>query len=161
MLAEYRIEAGNSGIQYRSFRLEEAADEWRLGGYQADFDAGKKWAGTNYGEKFRGILAKRGESTVINGVDNSGKKPKAVLEVVEKLGDPAELAGHIKDYPEWNSYRIVAKGFVFRQFINGKLMSIVRDLDLDSRRKNGLLGLQLHGGKPMKVQFRNIRLKNL
>ena len=58
---DYQILSGNSGIQYRSFKREPAADRWRIGGYQADLDFPKGWAGTNYGEDFRGILAKRGE----------------------------------------------------------------------------------------------------
>jgi len=32
----YRIFAGNSGIQYRSFKLPGKNDGWRIGGYQAD-----------------------------------------------------------------------------------------------------------------------------
>ena len=154
---QFRIEAHNSGVQYRSFRLEDAADEWRLGGYQADFDAAKKWAGTNYGEKFRGILAKRGENAVITGTEKKGKKTIAIREV-SALDNAEELAAAIKDYPKWNHYRIVAKGYVFKQFINGKLMSQVKDMDKENRRKNGLIGLQLHAGDPMKVQFKDIQL---
>src|SRR5690606_29272133 len=35
------------------------------------------------------------------------------------------------------------------------------DEDTSDRRAKGLLALQLHQGPPMKVQFRNIRLKKL
>jgi type 1 glutamine amidotransferase len=40
-------------------------------------------------------------------------------------------------------------------------MSDVTDDDTAQRRATGILALQLHAGPPMKVQFRNIRLKQL
>ena len=121
------------------------------GGYQADFDAAKGWAGTLYGEKFRGVLAKRGEKATLKG----GKRN------VSSIGDAKELASHIVDAPEWNTYRIVAKGFVFKQYINDKLMAEFHDEDEKNRRDKGIIALQLHTGPPMTVQIRNIRLKNL
>src|SRR6185295_13713504 len=53
----------NSGIQYRSKVLDPAG--WVVGGYQADFEAGKMYSGILYEEKGRGILAQRGQKTVI------------------------------------------------------------------------------------------------
>ena len=37
---DYKIVGGNSGIQYRSFKLKNGADQWRIGGYQGDIDSG-------------------------------------------------------------------------------------------------------------------------
>lgn len=147
---EYKIIGGNSGIQYRSFELP--GQQWVIGGYQADFEAGDTWSGLNYGEQFRGILAKRGEKAVINEDGNPV--------VSGSLGDPKELQAKIKK-EDWNEYHIVAKGHTFQQFINGTLMSELVDEDTDTRRRSGLLALQLHAGPPMKVQFRNILLKRL
>lgn len=147
---EYRIFGGNSGVQIRSFAL---AKPHAVGGYQADIDAAGDWAGTNYGEQFRGVLAKRGQKATI-GEDG---KPT----VTGSLGDPAELAKVIKKGDEWNSYRIVAKGNRITCEINGMLMSDIVDEDTDTRRRAGLLALQLHAGPPMKVQFRNLQLKRL
>jgi len=48
----------------------------------------------------------------------------------------------------------------FSQRINGVLMSELIDKDKIAR-VSGLLALQLHTGQPMKVQFRNIRVKHL
>ena len=53
----FRIVGGNSGVQYRSKDL----GNWVVGGYQADFDAGGRFAGILYDEKGRGILAPRGK----------------------------------------------------------------------------------------------------
>lgn len=46
-------------------------------------------------------------------------------------------------------------------YINGTLTASVTDDDREMRRRGGLLALQLHAGPPMKVQFRNIKLKRL
>ncbi|QDT12046.1 3-keto-disaccharide hydrolase [Planctomycetes bacterium K23_9] len=158
LMFDFRIEGHNSGVQYRSFRLEGAADEWRIGGYQADMDAAKQWAGTLYGEKFRGILAKRGERAVL-GEGPAPKKKGALARKVESLGDPEELGKKINDYPEWNTFKVVAKGYHFQHFINGTLMIDCTDNDKENRRNKGLIALQLHQGPPMKVQFKNIKIK--
>ena len=81
----YRIVGGNSGIQYRSKDL----GNWVAGGYQADFEAGKMFSGILYEEKGRGILAKRGEKTVV-GTDG---KPQ----VVASLGNSDEIQAAIKN----------------------------------------------------------------
>lgn len=160
---EYRITGHNSGIQYRSFKLPGEHDGWRLGGYQADFDAKKQWAGTNYGEKFRGILAKRGEKATLTGTKLEKRKNGATREVVERevesLGDPDELVKRVKDAPEWNEMHIIAKGHHLIQKINGVTMSEVIDNDAKNRRASGLIGVQLHQGPPMTVQVRNVRVK--
>ena len=160
---EFRIQAHNSGVQFRSFPLPNATDRWRLGGYQADIDAANNWSGTLFGEKFRTILAKRGESSTVTGAQMSKtKKPKLVARRKSKPLDDAEnLVDAIKPYPEWNRYRIVANGNQFDLYINEKLMSKCTDDDEQNRRAAGLFGLQLHAGPPMKVQFKNLELKTL
>ncbi len=40
-------------------------------------------------------------------------------------------------------------------------MSIVIDDDVSNRPMQGLIGVQVHVGGPMKVEYRNWRLKNL
>ena len=145
---EYKIVGGNSGIQYRSFEVPD--NKWVIGGYQADFEAGDTYSGINYGERFRGILAGRGEKTVI-GTDH---KPK----VVEKIGDTKEIQTKIKK-EDWNTYHVTAKGFTFTHKINDVTTSICTDEDTEQRRAKGVLALQLHAGPPMKVQFRNIKIK--
>ncbi|MDQ3330358.1 MAG: DUF1080 domain-containing protein [Planctomycetota bacterium] len=147
---EYKIVNGNSGIQYRSKQMTD--DKWVIGGYQGDFEAGDTFSGINYDEKGRGILAQRGQKTVIK---ENGKP-----EVVEQIGDTKELQSHIKK-EDWNEYHITAKDFTFTHAINGHVTSIVVDEDTSDREAKGLLALQLHAGPSMTVQFRNIRLKDL
>jgi len=150
---EYRIIGGNSGIQYRSFEVKN--NKWVVGGYQADFEAGNRYSGILYGEKFRGILADRGQETVLTRVDNRFAK-----KVVGSVGDSDEIQTHIKK-EDWNEYHVIAKGFLFTHKINGVVTSKCTDADAKQRRESGILALQLHAGPPMKVQFRNIQLKSL
>jgi hypothetical protein len=44
--------------------------------------------------------------------------------------------------------------------MNGKLMAAAID-EAKERRRNGEIGMQVHVGPPMKVEYRNIRLKLL
>lgn len=150
---EYKIVGGNSGIQYRSFEVPN--EKWVIGGYQADIDSGDTYSGINYGERFRGILANRGQKTVVK----KGADGKVQVDVVGSVGDTKEIQSKIKK-DDWNSYRITAKGYTFEHRINGVLTSVCTDEHPD-RRATGLLALQLHAGPPMKVQFRNLKLKQL
>ena len=145
---EYKLRNHNSGIQVRSFELPNK--KWGIGGYQADIAEAARFDGILYGEHYRGILAMRGKKTVI-GKDH---KPKEVGE----LGDPAELLKAVKK-GEWNEYHIIAKGNKLSHSVNGVTMIECTDEDVEQRRADGLIAFQLHAGPPMKVQFRNIQLK--
>ena len=161
---DYRIEGHNSGFMLRAFPLPDSADRWRLGGYQADFDVKNQWSGTFFGEKYRGLLAKRGERASLVGTETIKNKKRTRVVAkreVTKLDGAAKLVEGIKSYPEWNKYRVIAKGNNFKLFINDKLMSECTDKDEANRRMTGLLGLQLHSGPVMKVQFKNIELTEM
>ena len=151
---DYKIIGGNSGIQYRSFKAD-GPDEWRIGGYQADFEAGDTFSGICYGERFRGILSLRGKKTILT-VGDDGKLKKEV----EDFAKDADIAKAIKK-EDWNNYRIVARNFNLTHYINGVKTTQVIDRDRKTRRAEGLLALQLHAGPPMNVQFKNIRIKEL
>jgi hypothetical protein len=142
----------NSGVQYRSREEPKKVGRWVVGGYQADMDGQNEYTGILYDERGRGILAMRGQKTVI-GADH---RPK----LVEQFADPKELAKVIKNH-QWNEYHIIARGNHLVQKINGRLMIDVTDNDAKVRKLEGIVALQIHVGEPMKVQFRNIRLKQL
>ena len=151
LLVDYKIEGGNSGIQIRSFPLEGSADQWRVGGYQSDIDATGKFTGIIYGEQFRGILCPLGKKAEM-GDDHKSK-------VTGEVGDPAAIKAGVTE--GWNTFRIVAQGHTIKQFINGNQTAELVDNDTEMRRRGGLLALQLHAGPPMKVSFKNIKLKRL
>jgi hypothetical protein len=149
---EFKIIGGNSGVQYRSKVLD--AGEWIVGGYQADFDAAHVWTGSLYEEKGRGVLTKRGLKTRIPEAEGKAK--------VEQLGvtTPAEeiLASINKE--GWNQLTIIVKGNHLRHILNGKLTVDVTDEQTSKSSSSGVIALQLHAGPPMKVESRNITLRN-
>jgi hypothetical protein len=143
---EYRIVGGNSGIQFRSREVPE----WDTDGYQADIEAGQQWTGALFQHR-RGGVAMRGEKVVI---DEDGKK------TVTPIGDPVELQKHVHA-DDWNRYYIVAKGPEVILKINDVVMSHAIDRDRKLACRQGVIALQMHPGPPMKVQFRNLRIKIL
>lgn len=148
---EYRVSAeGNSGINYRS--IDVPGVKWAMQGYQDDIDGQDQWSGQNYEERGRTFLAYRGQSVVMK----PGKPP----ELVREIGDRAELQKKVLK-EDWNQVHIIAKGNLLQHYTNGVLMAEVRDEDPEKRRMNGLIGVQVHVGPPMKIEFRNIRLKHL
>jgi type 1 glutamine amidotransferase len=74
--------------------------------------------------------------------------------------DTSEHLGSLIKKRDWNEYDIVAKGNHISQKINGHLMCELTDED-SVARKDGIIALQLHAGEPMRVEFRNVRLKLL
>jgi hypothetical protein len=143
----YRIIGGNSGIQIRS----RQRPDWDIEGYQADLEAGPTYSGALYEVYGRVLMAKRGEQAVF---DEDGKRH------VTSLGDPAELQKHIKPN-DWNDYHITARGDEITLAINGVVMSKTIDRQKGKAAKKRIIALQVHPGPPMKVQFKNIRLKEL
>jgi len=162
--AEFKIsEGGNSGINYRSEMVEEVP--FALKGYQADIDGKNNYTGQNYEERKRTTLAYRGQETKItpqpDGVETREYVERNAwkgLTIEKEIGDRAELGALIKS-GEWNSIHIVAKGNVLQHFVNGQLMSEVHDEDPKNRMDSGYLGVQVHVGPPMTVQYKDVMLK--
>ncbi len=152
---QYRLtgaDSGNSGIQYRSIERPDVA-KWVMQGYQADIDAQQRFTGQIYEERGRGFLALRGQFTYIG----DGKKPGSVA----SLGDNTELKTFIKS-EDWNELHIIARGNTLIQVLNGHVMSQLIDDDKSGRKLDGLIGIQLHRTTgPMKIESRNIRIKEL
>ena len=147
--ALYRISPeGNSGIQYRSEELGNI--KYGMKGYQADIDGDNRYTGQNYEERGRGFLAMRGQKAVLK----EGQKP----EIIGTVGNSDSLKSVIK-VGDWNEIHIIANGNNIKHYINGVLMSETTDEDLKNRKMTGLIGLQVHVMKKMKVEYRKIFLK--
>ena len=167
--ADFRItETGNSGIQYRSEKVEDVPNALR--GYQADIDGRNNYTGQNYEERGRTTLAYQGERAIVNTQPNADQEGSlranvknnawTVREVTGSLGSQDSLRSLMKSN-DWNTCHIIAKGNRLQHFINGVLISDVTDDDTVNRKLSGMLGVQVHVGPPMKVEYRDIRLKEL
>ncbi len=166
---EFRItENGNSGINYRSEQLDSIP--YALRGYQADIDGKNRYTGQNYEERKRTTLAYRGQKVIVSAQKNPNE-PESLranvknnawqnTEVVDSLGNSDALQAKIKR-EDWNECHLIIKGNKLQHYINGTLMSDVTDNDTVNRKSSGWLGVQVHVGPPMKVEYRNIRLKKL
>jgi hypothetical protein len=62
---------------------------------------------------------------------------------------------------DWNQFQVIARGNTLIHILNGHVTAVFVDDDQANRSMKGLIGVQLHVGPPMKVEFRNIYLKNL
>ena len=167
LVLECRITAGgNSGINYRSEKLPDPP--YALRGYQADIDGQNRYTGQNYEERGRTTLAYQGQITAITPLGNPAASLKDNVKnnawtgatVTGSLGNVDSLKTFIKK-EDWNEIRLVVKGNRLQHYVNGTLMSDVTDNDTANRKMSGLLGVQVHVGPPMKVEYRNIRLKEL
>src|SRR5437879_644256 len=142
----------NSGIQYRS----KDFGNFVVGGYQADLEAGQTYSGILYEERIDGILAQRGQKTVVKTVEGKTK-----VEVAGSLGKSEDIQAKIRD-KDWNDYVVIAAGNHLQHFINGvQTVDVIDERTGGKAAKEGILALQLHAGDPMTVQFKNIRIKTL
>ncbi len=147
----------NSGIQYRSRHItdEKARNKWVVRGYQHEVRNENKFPnvpGFIYDEGGkRGRICQVGEKATWE-VD--GKK------VVGMLIDEEEFRGLMK-IDDWNDVVIRAEGNHIRHWLNGRLILDFTDNEPNLALARGVLALQLHAGKPMWAEFRNIRLKRL
>ncbi|MBI3210399.1 MAG: DUF1080 domain-containing protein [Candidatus Solibacter usitatus] len=131
--ADVKLRNHNSGIHFRSKQLPEPG--WIVMGYQADCShAGEKSAWGNFYEE-RG----RGRNVMKN--PNEGWN----------------AAQNVLRAKDWNSYEIFADGPRIKLHFNG-----IQTIDTtDTVASSGIVALQLHAGEEMRVEFRNIRIKEL
>jgi hypothetical protein len=144
LVYEARCQGNNSGVMYRSLVLDEK--KFVMKGYQCDLHPNPPYLAMIYGEKERGIIITRGQKMEI---DEAGKKTVISSEKPEKV-----------DASQWQTYEVICKGNHIIHKLNGKVAIDLTDHFKD-RIKKGKIGLQLHAGGAMMVDFRNIQLKRL
>ena len=173
---EFRIHGGNTGVQYRSQQLPEGGvdniGKWVLAGYQADIDYANQYSGMLYEERARAFLAPRGQFNYVGAnqppATARGAAPPApapgtafgVRGQIAALNSTDALRAKIKQN-DWNQFQVIARGNVLIHVLNGHVTALFVDDDPVARAMDGLLGLQVHTGPPMKVEFRNIWIKQL
>jgi hypothetical protein len=143
--------------------------KWVLKGYQADIDFNNQYTGMLYEERGRAFLAPRGTLGYVGpnqppagqrgeGAPAASSAPAGPRGQLAALEDGKALQAHIKQN-DWNQFQVIARGTVLIHILNGRVMALFVDDDAANRSMKGLIGLQMHSGPPMKVEFRNIWLK--
>lgn len=155
----YRVNGGNSGVQYRS----QLVSKWVVKGLQADFEdrmhEGKdKFSGMFFEENGRMFMGQRGDVVIVRSNEAAPKKP--VIEKIATVGSNEELETYIRR-DDWNDYIVIAKGNVFMHIINGHVMSIGVDEDELNARESGIIAWQLHAGPPLRIEMKDIRIREL
>lgn len=138
---------GNSGLNYRSVHRPDLGDGV-VTGYQCDVVANRtEYNGMLYEERGRRILAYTGEKVVI-----------------DPEGQPWVVGEHpVKEFApgEWHEYRVVVQGNHHQHWIDGHPTVDVIDLDEKHRALEGILGVQVHVGPAMRIQYRDFFIKPL
>lgn len=146
----------NSGIQYRSKHVKDdkVRNDWVVRGYQHEIRNEvdlPSVSGFIYGEGIgRGRICLVGEKAVWQ---DEGKKVNDTLITQEEYKKLFKL-------DDWNDVVIIAKGNHIQHYLNGKLILDFTEHP-DHLLDQGILALQLHAGKPMWAEFKNIRIKDL
>lgn len=148
--------ANNSGIQYRSRHISDdtAKNPWVVRGYQHE-------------------LRNEGTLPNVSGFiyDEGGKRGRICLvgEKAEWVDGKKQVTGELLDadafaklfkLDDWNEVRIVAQGDRLRHELNGTLTLDFTDAP-DLALREGVIALQLHAGKPMWVEFKDIAVRDL
>lgn len=144
---------GNSGVQFRSKMKDEKTS--RIGGYQADCDTKAQYTGCIYDEAGvaggRGVMSKRGDKTVWDAENKRENQPLA--ETADQLKEQIKIG-------DWNDCVLTADGNHITYSINGHVTTDLTDQS-PKAVQDGIIGLQLHAGFVMEIQFKDIRIKFL
>lgn len=148
----------NSGIQYRSRHITDGnpRNAWVVRGYQhelrneVDFPNVSAFIYDEGGKRGRIIMTGERGSW-----EKSGKKTEP-----ERLIDAAGWKELFR-LNDWNDVIIRGKGNHIQHYMNGRLILDFHDNDPELALLDGILALQLHAGKPMWAEFRNIRIQEL
>ena len=147
----------NSGIQYRSKHITKGKvrHKWVVRGYQHEIRNQNKLpsvAGFIYDEGGRrGRMCLVGEKATW---EKDGKK------VIDTLIDAPGYRKLFK-LDDWNDVVIIAKENHIQHYLNNRLILDFTDNDPQLALREGILAFQIHAGKPMWVEFKNIRIKDI
>jgi hypothetical protein len=149
--------ANNSGIQYRSKHITDGRvrNKWVVRGYQHEIRNETKLpsvAGFIYDEGGRrGRICLVGEKAEWD--KDNGKK------VIDHLIDQEQFSKLFK-LDDWNDVVIIARSNRIQHYLNGRLILDFTDAP-ELALREGILALQLHAGKPMWAEYKNIRMRKL
>lgn len=122
-------EGNNAGVQFRSKRIRDSSE---VSGYQADI--GEAWDRPVWGALY-----------------DESRRRKMLAEPDPELAKKAVKKG------DWNKMRVICKGAHIQIFVNGQKTVDYTESD-ENIPKYGVIGLQIHSGKPTEAWYRNIRI---
>lgn len=125
---------GNGGFINSGFQIRSIRVEGNheMSGYQVD--AGDKWWGKMYDES---------------------RRNKVIAEPLDQAAVDAAIRTN-----DWNHYKIRAEGLRIQSWINGVAALDYRERDMQIPQ-DGHFGLQAHGGGKVRVEMKNVRVKEL
>jgi hypothetical protein len=151
-------DTGNSGVQYRSKHITEGkvANSWVIHGYQHE------------------IRNSQTLPNVAGFIYDEGGKRKRICLVGEKATWEKDGQKHVEaslidqqafqqlfKLNDWNDVVIIAKGNHIQHYLNNRLILDFTDNDPQLALSEGVIAFQIHAGKPMWTEFKNIRIKDL
>ncbi len=150
--------ANNSGIQYRSKHIADGkvGNQWVVRGYQHELRNESQLpnvAGFIYDEG-----GKRGRICLVGEQVTWEKDGKKVIK-----SDLIGQEGYKKLFQldDWNDVVIIGKGNHIQHYLNNTLVLDFTDNHPELALTEGILALQLHAGKPMWAEFKNIRIREI
>ncbi|MFK8112552.1 MAG: DUF1080 domain-containing protein [Rubripirellula sp.] len=123
-------EGNNAGVQFRSKRV---ADSTEVCGYQAD--VGRAWNRPVWGALY-----------------DESRRRKMLAEPDPELAEKTVKEG------EWNRMKVICKDSLIQIFVNDVKTIEYTEEDAEIP-KHGVIGLQIHSGKPTEAWYRNIRIR--
>ncbi|MEZ5299206.1 MAG: DUF1080 domain-containing protein [Verrucomicrobiales bacterium] len=107
-----------------------------------------------------GIFVRTEKEQIQIGISGSLKRDMTASPFIAGPGYPVEAEGvkELLKTKEWNSMRIVAQGKTYKVWLNGKE---VMTYTSETAVPKGRLGIQLHGGKEMTIEYREIKAADL
>ncbi len=181
--AEPKLEPLFNGKDLSGFKAGESNAFWRVedGILIGENDAAKKGNNLWTEKEYRDFVIEfdvRWNGTPPRGVDTGieMRKPNIQLQLGISGSLKVDMSGsfYVGKYPEagqakeaktlmkpegeWNTFRIQAKGDTFTCWINGQKASEYTDPKFSGAAP---LGLQIHPGVEMKVEYRNVKIAEL
>ncbi|NRA95087.1 MAG: DUF1080 domain-containing protein [Planctomycetes bacterium] len=107
-----------------------------------------------------GIFMRNDRDQIQIGISGSLKRDMTASPYIPGKGYPVEAQGVKKllNLDDWNTLRIRAVGKTYTTWLNGVE---VMNYTSDSAIEEGPLGIQLHGGRKMTIQYRNMAVTEL
>jgi len=107
-----------------------------------------------------GVMLRGSHDQIQIGISGSLKRDMTCSPYIPKKGYPVEAEGieELLKPADWNTLKVRAVGGKYVVWLNGKKVMTYAS---ETAEEEGPIGLQLHGGKDMAIDFRNLLAKPL